>query len=169
MPLTADEHARAQRARKDARNAGAKKRRAAPATAPPPGRLQVTFPNVVTWERPGPQPVGRFDSRVAYPATYVAGREVWKLWVQLAKQPQGWVRPPIGQAFAVEVEVVTGGKHDLDRIVTAVLDALQGGGAIINDCKVWQLKARRRMPSGGEAAHVAVTLARLQEAKEGNG
>ena len=39
-----------------------------------------------------------------------------------------------------------GGRRDLDRVCTAVLDALQAGGAVRDDCLVDALTAARRRP-----------------------
>ena len=112
--------------------------------------LRVTLPGAVTWKRPRAT-VRRDGIRSAYPDDYVQGREVWRLVVQHAVRETGWAAPPVEAPLMVEAEVVAGGKLDLDRVVTAVLDALEGGGALANDCRCWELHAVRRRPTRGAA------------------
>ena len=70
----------------------------------------------------------------------------------------GWRPRPVAQALSVEAEVVAKGKLDTDRVTTAILDALEGGGALVNDCRVWRLHVVRRVPRADEAPHVEVAL-----------
>ena len=124
-----------------------------------PERLRLTLPGVVTWRRPRLQPVrGGRGVRTAYPPVYEAQREAWAFEVAVAVRQTGWEPPPVAHALAVDVEIVAPGKWDCDRVVTAALDALQGGGALVDDCRVWVGSWRRRRPAKGEAPHVDVVL-----------
>lgn len=121
--------------------------------------LSLTLPGVVTWKRPRMQPVrGGRGVRTAYPPEYAAQREAWAFEVAVAVRQTGWVPPPVGERLRVDVTIVSGGKWDCDRIVTAVLDALQGGGALVDDCRVWAGSWQRRRPERDEVPHVDVVL-----------
>jgi hypothetical protein len=63
--------------------------------------------------------------------------------------------------YRVAVTVRGGGKHDLDRVCTAVLDALQAGGGVRkNDCLVDALRAARLpLPRGARPATEAALAA----------
>ncbi len=132
--------------------------------------LWVALPNVYSWSRPRP---GR--GRVRYEGRYAVGREVWAMTVRVAVAEQGW-EPPMeaGKAgkpatparLQVTVRVTNGGKRDLDRVCTAVLDALQGGGAIADDCAVDSLPAERQWLKA-VAPRVDVTVARLADVARG--
>jgi hypothetical protein len=131
----------------------------------PSSVLEVELPGVVTWQRPRSE--RRFTGPgvlSAYPAQYRNGRARWSWAVRQAVAETGWVAPPIGQTLAVNARVIAGGKYDLDRIATALLDALQAGGALADDCRVWELHLRRRRPLAGEIPHVAVRLGLLEAA-----
>jgi hypothetical protein len=53
------------------------------------------------------------------------------------------------------VAVFGGGKRDLDRVCTAVLDALQAGDALRDDCLVDELRAvRHRLHRSGRPSTV---------------
>jgi hypothetical protein len=159
--LEAADHRRVKRATMDRRNAAARARRALGrhgASRAEGAALTVTLPGVVAWARPREQPLRGGGRRTAYPPAYEARRGHWRLVVAAAVAETGWVRPPVGEPLSVTVEVVAPGKHDLDRVVTAVLDALQGGGALVDDCRVWFLAANRRRPGRDEAARVDVLL-----------
>lgn len=54
-----------------------------------------------------------------------------------------WKTPPRDAQLRVEIHVNGGLSHDLDRIITAVLDALQNGGAIADDRQVQEISASR--------------------------
>jgi Holliday junction resolvase RusA-like endonuclease len=83
---------------------------------------------------------------VRYPRGYARDRDAWALLVTLAVREARW-RPPLAARYRVEVAVYGGGKRDLDRVCTAVLDALQTGGAVRDDCLVDTLTAcRYRLP-----------------------
>jgi len=127
--------------------------------------LRVRLPGVVTWQRPRSQPLRQGGQRTAYPDAYVAGRGVWQLYVAQAVAQTGWQRPPVRQPLMVEAEIVAGGKLDTDRVLTAVLDALQNGGALVDDCRVWELHVVRRRPEPPELPHVDVVLSRAEEAR----
>jgi Holliday junction resolvase RusA-like endonuclease len=119
--------------------------------------LRVQLPGTLSWRRPrGTIRAGQVRS--AYPEDYVQGREAWRLVVEHAVRETGWAAPPVEAALMVEVEVVAQGKRDLDRIVTAVLDALQGGHALVDDCRCWEIHAVRRRPARGELPHVDAVL-----------
>lgn len=154
--LTASETRRVVRETKTARNASARSRRAAALAT-----FSVRLPGAVTWRRPRSQPVRGGGHRTAYPPEYVSGRDAWRLVVGAAVRAAGWRAPPVATALAVEAQIVAAGKLDLDRVTTAVLDALQGGGAIVDDCRVWHLAAHRRRPDTGEAPHVDVVVTEL--------
>jgi hypothetical protein len=160
--LEAAEHARVQRETKARRNAAARARRAAAAAAPSPALLLV-LPGVVSWGRPRQQPLRQGGYRTAYPQGYLVGRDAWRLAVGARVRDCGWRAPGVDRTLGVVAGVVAPGKLDLDRVVTAVLDALQAGGAIVDDCRVWRLQAQRRRPGPGEAPHVDV-LVRLEDA-----
>jgi Holliday junction resolvase RusA-like endonuclease len=105
--------------------------------------LRVTLPNVVSWSRPRPVRGG-----VRYPRAYVRNREAWATVVAHAVLCQHW-RPPATARYRVVISVRGGGRRDLDRICTAVLDALRGGAALRDDCLVDTLEAVRcRLPRG---------------------
>lgn len=166
--LEAVEQARVRRETMDARNAAARRRRARSASAGAgvaevvaPRPLPVLFlrlPGVVSWARPREQPLRGGGRRMAYPERYQAGRLTWGLAVRAAVVEASWARPPVGVALSLVASIVAPGKLDTDRVVTAVLDALQAGGALVDDCRVWHLQAERRRPGPGEDAHVDVML-----------
>jgi Holliday junction resolvase RusA-like endonuclease len=113
--------------------------------------LRVELPGVVSWSRPR-----RARGSVRYPAAYARDRDAWGLLVAKAVREAHW-RPPPGARYRVEVGVAGGGKRDLDRVCTAVLDALQAGGAFRDDCLVDALQASRAHAAGsGEHTDVEV-------------
>lgn len=116
--------------------------------------LTVTLPGVVSWARPR-----RTKGRVRYPGAYARARDAWELVVAHAVHTAGW-QPPATARFRVTVDVSGGGRRDLDRICTAVLDALQRGGAVRDDCLVDELTARRShrssRPQPATVARVAI-------------
>ena len=125
----------------------------------PPTVLRIRLPGVVSWSRPR-----RMRGGVRYPAAYARARDAWSLLVAQAVRDARW-RPPPAARYRVEVTVSGGGKRDLDRVCTAVLDALQGGGAVRDDCFVDALWAARvPIPRGArpstDAAVTAVIAAR---------
>jgi hypothetical protein len=123
-----------------------------------PGVLDVTLPDVVSWARPR-----RWGGRARYPAAYAASRDAWATVVASAVAAQGW-GPPARARYWVAVAVYGGGRRDLDRVCTAVLDALQAGGAVCDDCLVDVLTAGRfPVPAGGASATV-VHVATLSDA-----
>ena len=77
--------------------------------------------------------------RTAYPEAYAWQRDAWRTVVRHAVASSNWTAPPVAATLCATVAVVAPGKLDLDRVLTAVLDALQGGGALKDDCRVWQL------------------------------
>jgi Holliday junction resolvase RusA-like endonuclease len=119
--------------------------------------LTITLPGVVSWSRPR-----RAGTVVRYPTAYAQDRDAWATVVACAVRARGWETPPVrlGFRYAVTVTVYGGGKRDLDRVCSAVLDALQGGGALRDDCLVDCLRATRHaLPRGAAATTVvAVTL-----------
>ena len=87
-----------------------------------------------------------------YPAAYARDRDAWALLVAQAVREARWQPPPAAR-YRVAVGVAGGGKRDLDRVCTAVLDALQAGGAVRDDCLVdalvgvrWAAAATRWAP-----------------------
>ena len=118
---------------------------------------------MVSWQRPREQPLKNGGRRTAYPPAYAAGRAVWQAQVRFAVARTGWRPRPVAQALSVEAEVVAKGKLDTDRVTTAILDALEGGGALLNDCRVWRLHVVRRVPRADEAPHVEVVLGMLEQ------
>jgi hypothetical protein len=70
-----------------------------------------------------------------YPQAYARARDAWGLLVTSAVRDAQW-RPPRDARYRVAEGVAGGGRHDLDRVCTAVLDALQAGGAVRDDCLV---------------------------------
>jgi hypothetical protein len=146
-----------------ARNAGARSVRLARAMqrlADESATLRLTLPGVVSWQRPREQPLKNGSRRTAYPPAYEAGRAVWSLYVRGAVEAAGWTAPDVRWPLAVEAVVAAGGKFDLDRVTTALLDALQAGGAIKDDCRVFRLFVRRRPlePEEGRLPHVDVAV-----------
>ena len=105
--------------------------------------LRVQLPGVVSWSRPRAT-VRQGGGALGLPRGLRAGREAWRLVVQHAVRETGWVAPAVEAALMVEAEVVGRGRRDIDRVVTAVLDALQAGGALVDDCRV--LGDPRRAP-----------------------
>lgn len=99
--------------------------------------LTVALPGVVSWSRPR-----RLQGRMRYPQDYTRSRDAWAMAVAHAVSGRAW-RPAIGARYRVSVTVYGGGKRDLDRVCTAVLDALQAGGALHDDCLVDALTAHR--------------------------
>ena len=126
-----------------------------------PSALSLTLDGCLTWKRPR-----RMGRVTRYPADYAAGRDAWALQVRAAVAETGWVAPPVKDELAVEAHIVAGGKLDTDRVLTAVLDALQGGGALRDDCRCWDVRAVRRKPGRGEAPHVDVLLGLAGEPAE---
>ena len=116
--------------------------------APQPAPLlRVVLPGVVSWSRPRLVLGG-----VRYPESYARDRDAWALLVALAVREARWHPPPAAR-YRVVVAVSGGGKRDLDRVCTAVLDALQAGGAVRDDCLVDALTATRcAAPPGGAPA-----------------
>jgi hypothetical protein len=162
VPLPAAEHALVLRQTKQARNLRARLRRLEERAQRlrPAAALRLTLPGVVSWQRPREQPLKNGGRRTAYPPTYEAGRTVWSLYVRGAVAEAGWAPPDVRWPLAVEAEVVAGGKFDLDRVTTALLDALQAGGAIKDDCRVFRLSVRRRPlePDEGRLPRVNVAV-----------
>lgn len=146
MPLPAAEHALVLRETKHVRNLHARLRRLEQRAQRlgSPGVLRLTLPGVVSWQRPREQPLRGGGRRTAYPPAYEAGRTVWSLYVRGAVEQAGWTAPDVRWPLAVEAVVAAGGRFDLDRVTTALLDALQSGGAIKDDCRVFRLSVRRR-------------------------
>jgi Holliday junction resolvase RusA-like endonuclease len=93
---------------------------------------------------------------VRYPRGYARDRDAWALVVAHAVAGQRWRPPPIAR-YRVQVAVYGGGKRDLDRVCTAVLDALQGGKAIRDDVFVTSLTATKT-PAAGVRARTEVRL-----------
>jgi hypothetical protein len=160
--LEAVDHARVRRETMAARNDAARRRRAASRVGPRP-ELSLTLPGVVSWQRPREQPVAGGQGRppghrTAYPQAYVEARDGWRLVVRAAVAEASWARPPVSEALCVVAEVVAPGRMDMDRVLSAVLDALQAGEALKDDCRVWRLHASRRPPGPDEAPHVQVLL-----------
>ena len=165
MPaLETAEHRRVLRETMDRRNAAARERRRRSVWPP---ALALRLPGALSWRRPRSQPIKGGGQRTAYPPAYVSGREAWRLCVAVAVREANWKAPPVSAALSVEADVVAGGKLDLDRVTTAILDALQGGGALVDDCRVYRLVVRRARPGKGpdgvaEAPYVDVVLATLE-------
>ena len=118
----------------------------------PPTVLRIRLPGVVSWTRPR-----RMRGGVRYPAAYARARDAWSLLVAQAVRDARW-QPPPATRYRVEVAVSGGGKRDLDRVCTAVLDALQGGNAIRNDVFVTSLTATKTPATAGEDARTEVRL-----------
>jgi Holliday junction resolvase RusA-like endonuclease len=112
--------------------------------------LRIELPGVVSWTRPR-----RMKGAVRYPAAYARARDAWALLVAQAVRDRNW-RPPPTARYRVEVEVDGGGKRDLDRVCTAVLDALQAGHAVRDDCLVDALTATRQVARDAPATTVEV-------------
>ena len=130
----------------------------------PPPVLRVELPGVVSWSRPRLARGG-----VRYPAAYAQDRDAWALLVAQAVREARW-RPPPAARYRVAVAVSGGGKRDLDRVCTAVLDALQAGGAVRDDCLVDALTATRRAaPTGRGAPATTVEVARACRRRAGGG
>jgi Holliday junction resolvase RusA-like endonuclease len=128
--------------------------------------LRVELPGVVSWNRPRLARGG-----VRHPRDYARDRDAWALVVAQAVRDRNW-RPPQTARYRVEVAVRGGGKRDLDRVCTAVLDALQAGHAVRDDCLVDALTATRHAaPTRGTAATtvevVAVSPARRRSGAPG--
>lgn len=119
---------------------------------PPLSTLEFTFPSVLSWSRPRP---GR--GTVRYEGPYGAGRDGWALLARAAVTAAGWA-PPDEARYRVEVTVHGGGLRDLDRVITAVLDACQSGGALRNDALVDLIRAHRVPVAAGEDASVDVVV-----------
>ena len=165
MGLPTAEHVRILRETKARRNAAARERRRK--DEPRQVALSLRLPGVLSWARPREQPIRGGGHRTAYPAEYVSGRDTWRFFVGAAVRETGWTAPPVSAALSVEADVVAGGKLDLDRVTTAILDALQAGGALVDDCRVYRLVVRRSRPGKGpdgsaEAPHVDLVLAVLE-------
>jgi hypothetical protein len=118
----------------------------------PLGVLRIELPGVVSWSRPR-----RARGGVRYPAAYARDRDAWGLLVALAVREARW-RPPPGARYRVAVAVTGGGKRDLDRVCTAVLDALQTGGAVRDDCLVDALVGSRWAAGRGTRPSTTVAV-----------
>lgn len=117
----------------------------------------MALPGVVSWRRPRRQRGGR----VAYPDAYLRDRAAWAVAVLHAVAAAGWQRPPASARLGVAVRTTGRGRYDLDRVLTAVLDALQAGGALRDDCLVDALTARRGVAGRGEPALTEVCVWRM--------
>lgn len=127
-------------------------------TPPTPDRsweLDVELPGVLSWSRPRP---GR--GRVRYEGVYGRERDTWALCVRRVVLDEGWA-PPATARYRVDVWTYGGGKRDLDRVCTAVLDALENGGVYPDDCRVDHLRATRHPKPEGEDARTRVKVTRL--------
>lgn len=113
----------------------------------------VDLPGVPRWRR-----VRLAQGRMRYPQAYVRDRLAAALLVHQAVAAQGWV--PLTGSVSVSLVVRAAGRLDLDRAVSAVLDALQGGGAILDDCRVDFIHAERMRvpprPPEGQLTSVAL-------------
>jgi Holliday junction resolvase RusA-like endonuclease len=118
----------------------------------PPTVLRIRLPGVVSWSRPR-----RMRGGVRYPAAYARARDAWSLLVAQAVRDARWQPPPAAR-YRVGVTVRGGGKRDLDRVCTAVLDALQGGNAIRDDVFVTSLTATKTPAAAGADARTEVQL-----------
>lgn len=125
----------------------------------PESTLRVTLPDVVSWSRPR-----RDRGGVRYPRDYARNRGAWATVVAHAVLQQQW-RPPPAARYRVVVAVHGGGRRDLDRVCTAVLDALQGGGAVRDDCLVDDLTANRFAVQRGERPTTVVEVSALSQAQ----
>jgi hypothetical protein len=123
--------------------------------------LRVALPGLVSWKRPR-----RMGRMTRYPADYALNREVWATWVRVAVAEQGWTAPDVKRVLRTDVVIVAGGKWDADRVVTAVLDALQGGGAIVDDCRAKYGSWATRAPARGEPERVEVALSEVGRAAD---
>jgi hypothetical protein len=121
--------------------------------------LRVVLPGVVSWSRPR-----RARGGVRYPRAYARERDAWALLVAQTVRDQNW-RPPQAARYRVEVEVDGGGKRYLDRVCTAVLDALQAGRAVRDDCLVDALTATRQAAPTRGAPTTTVEVATLPPAR----
>jgi Holliday junction resolvase RusA-like endonuclease len=101
------------------------------------------------------------NGRMRYTGAYASGREAWGLVVLAAVPEAGWATPDVKRRLAVSALVWGGGKRDLDRVGTAVLDALQNGTAIKDDCLVDNLHLIRYRPERGEPQRIEVRLSLL--------
>jgi hypothetical protein len=105
---------------------------------------------------------------VRYPAAYARDRDEWGLLVAQAVRDAQWEQPP-GARYRVAVAVRGGGKRDLDRVCTAVLDALQAGRAVRDDCLVDALTATRQAGPPRGAPTTTVEVAALPSARRRRG
>jgi hypothetical protein len=122
-----------------------------PARAAP--SFSVELPGVHSWER---MTVSLGKSR--YPKRYVGVRTVWGLVVRQAVAAAGWETGP-DDRYQVEIWLRGDkGRRDIDRVATAVFDALQNGGAISEDCKVDVLRVDRSRERGVLPAGTSVTV-----------
>jgi Holliday junction resolvase RusA-like endonuclease len=121
--------------------------------AAPAPRLRVVLPGVVSWSRPRKARGG-----VRYPTAYARARDAWALLVARAVVDARWTPPP-GARYRVAVATYGGGRRDLDRVCTAVLDALQAGGAVLDDCLVDALTAARGRRARGRPPATVVDVA----------
>jgi DNA adenine methylase len=119
--------------------------------------FRVTLPNVVSWSRPR-----RVRGGVRYPRAYVQNREAWATVVAHAVLCQQW-HPPPKVRYVVTVTVYGGGRRDLDRVCTAVLDALQAGNAVRDDCLVDELTATRSPLQRGGRPTTMVEIVSISE------
>jgi hypothetical protein len=105
---------------------------------------------------------------VRYPRDYARDRDAWALVVAHAVAGQRW-RPPATARYRVAVAVYGGGKRDLDRVCTAVLDALQAGRAVRDDCLVDALTATRHAAPARGAPATTVEVAAVPPARRRRG
>jgi hypothetical protein len=129
--------------------------------AAPAPLLRVVLPGVVSWSRPR-----RLRGGVRYPRDYARDRDAWATVVAHAVAGQRW-RPPATARYRVTVAVSGGGKRDLDRVCTAVLDALQAGRAVRDDCLVDALTATRQAAPTRGAASTTVEVAAVPPLRRG--
>ena len=103
-----------------------------------------------------------------YPPAYARARDAWSLLVTQAVREARWAPPP-GARYQVAVGVAGGGRRDLDRVCTAVLDALQAGGAVRDDCLVDALTATRCAAPPGREPATTVEVAAVPPARRRRG
>ena len=133
--------------------------------------LYLTLAGAYSWQRPRAKPgyiTTKYGARprVGYSDESEAQRTEWAWSVRSQVKTNRWAIDK-GDRYTVHISILANGRLDPDRVVSAVLDALQAGGAIRDDALVdggtWE---RVRQGAGGgrkdRETHVKVRRLRTE-------
>ena len=125
--------------------------------------LTLTLPGAFSWTRAKALPgtiATKYGARprVGYSDDVLAKRALWAQEVSRRVRQVKWQLGK-GERYGVRIEIHAGGRLDSDRVMNAVLDALQNGGAIREDAVVDEGSWKRvRRPKGEKYADTFVNV-----------